>query len=86
VGDPAGLNTHAQSEQPQPLKCGSLIQISSRRTIFLTPPAVLRVHDLAKDGLILYFGRTPSDGATSFIILGEFLYKPPLVEHNARPT
>jgi hypothetical protein len=34
-GGPDGLNRHAHSEQPQPRKCGSSIQISSRRRVIL---------------------------------------------------
>ena len=42
MGDPEGLNTHAHSEQPQPLKRGSSIHTSLRRIAPSRPRDLVR--------------------------------------------
>jgi hypothetical protein len=64
MGGPEGLNTHAHSEQPQPLKRCSSIHTSLRRMASLAQLAVWCGYGLMNDGVAFVFSSataTPKD-------------------------
>jgi hypothetical protein len=83
MGGPEGLNTHAQSEQPQPLKRCSTIHTSLRRMASLAQLAVWRGYGLVKDGIALVISSATATTKYTFA-LGEILRKPPLFERTSK--
>jgi hypothetical protein len=83
MGGPEGLNTHAQSEQPQPLKRCSTIHTSLRRMASLAQLAVWRGYGLAKVGVALVFSSATATTKDAFA-LREIPHRAPLFERASK--